>query len=130
MQLDELTQQNAALVEEATAASQTMAEQAKGLNDSMQRFHVKGSAATSAGASAHATHVTDTATAAERRKAGRPWTHVIQRPRKRRRRARLRPARTTRSGRNSDPPVLNPGHHRPIQAQRTRRAVPQPVWIT
>ena len=40
MQLDELTQQNAALVEEASAASQSMAEQARGLNDSMQRYMV------------------------------------------------------------------------------------------
>jgi methyl-accepting chemotaxis protein len=38
MQLDELTQQNAALVEQASAASQAMAEQARGLNDSMTRF--------------------------------------------------------------------------------------------
>jgi methyl-accepting chemotaxis protein len=70
MQLDELTQQNAALVEEATAASQTMAEQAKGLNDSMQRFHVKGSAASAA----PAPRASDTPPAAERRKTGRPWT--------------------------------------------------------
>ena len=33
MQMDELTQQNAALVEEATAASQAMAEQVRGLNE-------------------------------------------------------------------------------------------------
>jgi methyl-accepting chemotaxis protein len=70
MQLDELTQQNAALVEEATAASQTMAEQAKGLNDSMQRFHVKGYAATTAAAP----RADDTPSASERRKPGRPWT--------------------------------------------------------
>jgi methyl-accepting chemotaxis protein len=71
MQLDELTQQNAALVEEATAASQTMAEQAKGLNDSMQRFHVNATAVpTAAPAGAR---VSD-APRAERRKSGRPWT--------------------------------------------------------
>ena len=40
MQLDELTQQNAALVEEASAASQAMAEQARGLNASMERYRV------------------------------------------------------------------------------------------
>jgi methyl-accepting chemotaxis protein len=74
MQLDELTQQNAALVEEATAASQTMAEQAKGLNDSMQRFHVKGSAAAPVAAPVQAARATDTLSAAERRKTGRPWT--------------------------------------------------------
>jgi methyl-accepting chemotaxis protein len=38
MQLDELTQQNAALVEQSSAASQAMAEQARGLNQSMTRF--------------------------------------------------------------------------------------------
>ena len=43
-QLDELTQQNAALVEQASAASQAMAEQARGLNDSMQRYQVNGAA--------------------------------------------------------------------------------------
>jgi methyl-accepting chemotaxis protein len=40
MQLDELTQQNAALVEQASAASQSMAEQARGLNESMSRYKV------------------------------------------------------------------------------------------
>jgi methyl-accepting chemotaxis protein len=39
-QLDELTQQNAALVEQASAASQAMSEQARTLNDSMQRYRV------------------------------------------------------------------------------------------
>ncbi|HET9863922.1 MAG TPA: methyl-accepting chemotaxis protein [Steroidobacteraceae bacterium] len=63
MQLDELTQQSAALVEQAAAASQTMAEQARGLNDSMQRFQVN---ATSAPATLPAVD--------ERRKPGRPWT--------------------------------------------------------
>ena len=71
MQLDELTQQNAALVEEATAASQTMAEQAKGLNDSMQRFHVNAAAAPAA--APVAARASDSPRA-ERRKAGRPWT--------------------------------------------------------
>ena len=76
MQLDELTQQNAALVEEASAASQTMAEQARGLNDSMQRFRVKGSAALSQladSASASDTSAAEAAQPTERRKAGRPW---------------------------------------------------------
>lgn len=40
MQLDELTQQNAALVEEASAASQSMATQATSLSSTMQRFHL------------------------------------------------------------------------------------------
>jgi methyl-accepting chemotaxis protein len=40
MQMDELTQQNAALVEEATAASQAMVEQVRGLNEMLARFQV------------------------------------------------------------------------------------------
>ena len=38
MQMDELTQQNAALVEEATAASQSLAEQSRDLNQLMARY--------------------------------------------------------------------------------------------
>jgi methyl-accepting chemotaxis protein len=41
MQLDQLTQQNAALVEEASAASQAMSEQARGLDDAMRRFRTR-----------------------------------------------------------------------------------------
>ena len=44
MQLDELTQQNAALVEEASAASQSMADQARGLNGTLSRYRVGGDA--------------------------------------------------------------------------------------
>jgi methyl-accepting chemotaxis protein len=40
MQLDELTQQNAALVEEASAASQAMAEQARSLSALMEKYEV------------------------------------------------------------------------------------------
>jgi methyl-accepting chemotaxis protein len=40
MQLDELTQQNAALVEQVSAASHSMAEQARTLDTSMQRYVV------------------------------------------------------------------------------------------
>jgi methyl-accepting chemotaxis protein len=40
MRLDDMTQQNAALVEQATAASKAMAEQSQGLNDLMSRFDV------------------------------------------------------------------------------------------
>ena len=40
MQLDELTQQNAALVEEASAASRSMADQARALNDMVNRYRV------------------------------------------------------------------------------------------
>ena len=41
MQMDELTQQNAALVEQATAASQAMADQARELNEMMNRYRVR-----------------------------------------------------------------------------------------
>jgi methyl-accepting chemotaxis protein len=40
MQMDELTQQNAALVEEATAASQSLAGQSRDLNQLMERFNI------------------------------------------------------------------------------------------
>jgi methyl-accepting chemotaxis protein len=40
MQMDEMTQQNAALVEQATAASQSMADQARDLTKMMERFQV------------------------------------------------------------------------------------------
>jgi methyl-accepting chemotaxis protein len=42
MQMDELTQQNAALVEQATASSQAMADQARELNEMMSRYRVSG----------------------------------------------------------------------------------------
>jgi methyl-accepting chemotaxis protein len=71
MQLDELTQQNAALVEQASAASQAMAEQARDLNTSMSRYQVN-EAATSAVAPEATTRVAEVA-AADRRKASRPW---------------------------------------------------------
>jgi methyl-accepting chemotaxis protein len=38
MQMDEITQQNAALVEQATAASQSLAEQAAGLSENMKKY--------------------------------------------------------------------------------------------
>ena len=44
MQMDEVTQQNAALVEQATAASQAMAEQARDLNELMSRYQIGRSA--------------------------------------------------------------------------------------
>jgi methyl-accepting chemotaxis protein len=40
MQMDEMTQQNAALVEQATAASQSMADQARDLTKMMERYEV------------------------------------------------------------------------------------------
>jgi methyl-accepting chemotaxis protein len=77
MQMDELTQQNAALVEEATAASQAMAEQVRGLNEMLARFQV-GVAEIAATTSARSAAVARTAAAgaaarAERRGASRPW---------------------------------------------------------
>src|SRR5262249_212969 len=42
MQMDELTQQNAALVEEATAASKALAEQSRELNQLMGRYAIGG----------------------------------------------------------------------------------------
>ncbi len=46
MQMDELTQQNGTLVEEARAASHAMAEQARSLSDMMERYRVSGGAMT------------------------------------------------------------------------------------
>jgi hypothetical protein len=43
MQMDEMTQQNAALVEQATAASQAVADQARDLTAMMQKYQVDGS---------------------------------------------------------------------------------------
>jgi methyl-accepting chemotaxis protein len=71
MQLDELTQQNAALVEQASAASQAMAEQARELNNSMERYQVN--VAASGAAAPNSTVTAAQALSADRRKAGRPW---------------------------------------------------------
>ncbi|MGA7539541.1 MAG: methyl-accepting chemotaxis protein, partial [Steroidobacteraceae bacterium] len=78
MQMDELTQQNAALVEEATASSQAMAEQVRGLNEMLARFQVA-MAETSAPMSAPGSRAPKPAVAAapmrvERRRPDRPWT--------------------------------------------------------
>jgi methyl-accepting chemotaxis protein len=81
MQMDELTQQNAALVEEATAASQAMAEQVRGLNEMLARYRVAEANLTfnmnHAAAQASGAAVTNRANApvrAERSGAIRPWT--------------------------------------------------------
>jgi methyl-accepting chemotaxis protein len=80
MQMDELTQQNAALVEEATAASQAMAEQVRGLNEMLARYRIAEAAlnATSNSAAAHTSGATaksraDTSVRADRRGGPRPW---------------------------------------------------------
>jgi len=52
VQLDEMTQQNAALVEQASAASHSMADQAKSLNQMMERYQVSAEAAAAAAAQA------------------------------------------------------------------------------
>jgi methyl-accepting chemotaxis protein len=72
MQMDELTQQNAALVEQATAASQAMAEQVRGLNQMLDRYRVKDmiESAKSYATTAAAT----TSQRAERRSGSRPWS--------------------------------------------------------
>jgi methyl-accepting chemotaxis protein len=74
VQLDKLTQQNAALVEEASAASQAMAEHARELNMSMHRYRVLTAAAPAAPAVAVTSSPAADQPAGERRKAGRPWT--------------------------------------------------------
>ena len=81
MQMDELTQQNAALVEQATASSQAMADQARELNEMMSRYSVAGEVGTgrsgSRAASSHAETASGSAdgaaTAADRRSKARPW---------------------------------------------------------
>jgi len=54
VQLDEMTQQNAALVEQASAASHAMADQAKSLSQMMERYRVSAQAAAAAAAAAQA----------------------------------------------------------------------------
>jgi len=61
MQMDEMTQQNAALVEQATAASQSMAEQARALTNLMQKYNADESQPRTA------------APAQNRRTGARPW---------------------------------------------------------
>jgi len=87
MQMDELTQQNAALVEQATAASQAMAQQAGDLNEMMNRYRLADFASNgmltadrrAGGTPAAAPRDVPGSTAAkgesrERRSAGRPWS--------------------------------------------------------
>jgi methyl-accepting chemotaxis protein len=61
VQLDELTQQNAALVEEASAASEAMAEQARALAKQMARYVVDERAGRGAGAAARGTRASQAA---------------------------------------------------------------------
>jgi methyl-accepting chemotaxis protein len=82
MQMDELTQQNAALVEEATASSQAMADQARELNEMMARYQVagaEGAVVTKRASSAPRAAATDIgksgagSAGADRRSRSRPW---------------------------------------------------------
>jgi methyl-accepting chemotaxis protein len=69
MQMDELTQQNAALVEQATAASQAMAEQVRGLNEMLARYRIAESAHASGAAAMRA----EPSARAERQGGARSW---------------------------------------------------------
>jgi len=81
MQMDELTQQNAALVEQATASSQAMADQARELNEMMARYQVNGEVGTSrtstrpSASHASAAPVASAAdgVSTDRRSKARPW---------------------------------------------------------
>ncbi len=79
MQMDELTQQNAALVEQATAASQNMTTEASALNEMMGRYDFTGIAGAStynnAAPAASASISATPAARVERRKANRPWAN-------------------------------------------------------
>jgi methyl-accepting chemotaxis protein len=70
MQMDEMTQHNAALVEQATAASQSMADQARDLTKMMERFQVGDSGSAGRVASPAAAP----AARPERRSANRPFS--------------------------------------------------------
>ena len=71
MQMDEMTQQNASLVEEATAASQAMAEGARELTRMMERFALP---AKTPAAAASAPPTAAAAEQPERRSPNRPWS--------------------------------------------------------
>ena len=72
MQMDETTQQNAALVEEAAAASQAIVEQAQALSALVAHFDV--GAAEDRATPSHAPR------AAERRLKDRPWSKTAVKP--------------------------------------------------
>jgi methyl-accepting chemotaxis protein len=80
MQMDELTQQNAALVEQATAASQAMAEQVRGLNEMLARYRIAEAALNSThnntasyASGPAATQRPEPAARSDRRGGARPW---------------------------------------------------------
>lgn len=65
-QMDDMTQQNAALVEEAAASSESLGEQANGLDELMRFFVLPGSSVK--------THSSDDNAVDERRSEARPWS--------------------------------------------------------
>ncbi len=73
MEMDTMTQQNAALVEQATAASKSMAEQARHLTALMDRYDSGGSFSTSSTPVPHSVPPA-AASRTERRSASRPWS--------------------------------------------------------
>lgn len=74
MQLDAMTQQNSALVEEASAASESMADQARGLAEMMDKYNVSQDGATAGRAAPPDSHgATAQPETQERRGGGRPW---------------------------------------------------------
>jgi methyl-accepting chemotaxis protein len=72
--MDEGTQQNAALVEQTSAASQSMADQARALKASMQKYRVNAVDAPADAEDESEPEVEAAAAAVERRKANRPWS--------------------------------------------------------
>ena len=75
MQMDQTTQQNAALVEEASAASQAIVEQAQTLNAMIDRYNVGGDAVAGKPAARSSANAVPAAT--ERRSAARPWANRV-----------------------------------------------------
>ena len=73
MQMDETTQQNAALVEQAAASSESIVEQAHALNSMIARYNAGGDSQGANTAGARASSKTSDS-GAERRIAKRPWT--------------------------------------------------------
>jgi methyl-accepting chemotaxis protein len=79
MQMDEGTQQNAALVEQAAAASQAIVEQAQALNSVVERYQV-GHVETRAKAPKPAASAAPAAPMVERRSKNRPWSNSPNAP--------------------------------------------------
>ncbi len=144
MQMDELTQQNAALVEEATASSQAMADQARELNEMMARYRVAGGDARRQPRAAQQLRRPTSASArlGERRSKSRPWAKrtaagrgLRRRRSAARRRASRRPPRVVariRTGRSSDFGLIGAGASRQrrayqrVAADRSRRGAHAP----